>query len=100
MQQLNANIIINIPETHVLVEKVEFDELKQRGEPEWVTGLQWLSDQTGIRSPQQLKSKILYPFKNELINFVEYPKNSGELWRFNTFFMKKWLRENFNKVAK
>lgn len=99
MQQLKTEIVIQIPETHVLVDKLELEEMKQRAEPEWMSGLSWLSEQTGIKSPQQLKSMILYPFRSELENFVTYPSNSGEVWRFNSYYMKQWLRENFKKVV-
>lgn len=98
MQQLKTEIIIPIPETHVLIGKVELEELKQKADPEWATGIDWLSEQTGIISPQLLKERILFPFKDELINFVDYPDSQGEKWRFNTFYMKSWLRENFRKI--
>lgn len=97
-QQVRLNAIIEIPENYVLIEKVEFEEIKQQAEPEWVSGLKWLATQSGITSPQQLKEKILYPFRDELEDFVSYPNNTGEVWRFNSYYMKKWLRENFTKV--
>ena len=99
MQQLKTEIVIQIPETHVLIEKTELEELEEKGSSEWISGMNWLSEQTGIISPQQLKSMILYPFRSELENFVTYPNNSGEVWRFNSYYMKQWLRENFKKVV-
>ncbi len=100
LQTIKTEITIEVPESHVIIEKAELDELYQRIEPEWVTGLSWLSEQTGIKSPQQLKEKLLYPYKDELMDFVDYPKNQGEKWRFNTFHMKHWLRKNFARVDK
>lgn len=98
-QEIKTNITIQIPDEYILIEKVKLEELQQETEPEWVAGLNWLSGQTGIKSPQQLKNKILYPFKGELIKFVVYPNNAGEVWRFNTSYMKQWLRKNFMKVV-
>lgn len=98
MQQLQTNVTIKIPEEYILMDKVELDELKQQANPEWVSGLKWLSEQTSIKDPQQLKDKILYPFKEELLEFVDYPESVGEVWRFNTFHMKYWLRNNFGRV--
>jgi phage pi2 protein 07 len=100
MQELKTNITIQIPDTHILIEKVELEELKQQAEPEWVSGLRWLSEQTSIKDNQQLKDKILYPYKNELSDFIDYPQSSGEVWRFNVSETKKWLRNNFSKVVK
>jgi len=100
MQQLKTEVVIQIPETHVVIEKTQLEELKQQAEPEWVSGLSWLSEQTGIKSPQQLKEKLLYPFRKELEDFVYYPKNTGETWRFNTAYMKAWLRKSFVRVIK
>lgn len=99
-QELKTNITIQIPDNYVLIDKVELSELKQRTEPEWVSGLSWLSEQTGIKSPQQLKEKLLYPFEDELIEFVDYPQGNGGVWRFNSYHMKYWLRTNFARVAK
>lgn len=99
MQELKASITVQIPDEYVLIDKVELEELKNKTEPEWVSGMGWLSEQTGIKSPQQLKEKILYPYRDELEAFVSYPSNTGEIWRFNVYYMKQWLRENFIKVA-
>ena len=47
---------------------------------------------------QQLKELILYPYKEELSDFVDYPDNAGGVWRFNTQPTKQWLRNNFKRV--
>lgn len=99
-QTIKAEVEFIIPNDHVLIKKTELEELKQKAEPEWVSGLSWLSKQTDIKSPQQLKEKLLYPYKKELEDFVYYPKNAGETWRFNTVYMKEWLRKNFRRVVK
>lgn len=80
MQRLKAEVIIEIPETHVLIEKVELEELKQRSNSEWVKGLEWLKEQTGIRHSVTLRENILYAYRDELEKFVNYPNNRGEHW--------------------
>ena len=99
MQTIKAQVVINIPETHTLIEKVELEELKQKAESEWASGIGWLSDQTGIKSPQKLKENLLYPYRDELETFVAYPETQGGNWRFNKTPMKQWLRGNFRKVV-
>lgn len=100
MQQLKAEVVLQIPEDHVIIKKTELEELKQKADPEWVSGLDWLVEQTSIKSYQQLKEKILFPFKDELVDFVDYPENAGGRWRFNSYHMKHWLRTNFAKIDK
>ena len=100
MQEIIAEVTIKIPEDHILVEKARIQELEARAEPEWVAGLEWFSRQTGIGNHQTLKEKILYPYRDQLEGFVDYPERRGELWRFNTYPVKKWLQKSFKKVNK
>lgn len=99
IQELKTKITIQIPDEYVLIEKLELEELKQKSEPEWVAGLEWLKNQTGMGA-DTLKEKVLYPHEQELIKFVDYPKEGQRLWRFNTYEMKRWLRNNFERVMK
>lgn len=98
MNQIKAEVVIPIPETHIIIEKTKFEEIEQQVHSEWATGLEWLSNQTSIKSPLMLREKILYPYKEELLEFVYFPTKQSENWRFNVFYMKKWLRENFYKI--
>ena len=100
MQQLKTEIVIQIPETHVLIEKTEFEQLEKQADVTWVKGLEWLKEQTGIRSTVTLRENILYPHRDELQTIVDYPEIRGEHWYFNIAPMKKWLQENFEKVVK
>lgn len=100
MQELKTNITIKIPEDYVLVEKAYVEDLKAKAEPEWVAGLDWFANQTGIGNHQTLKEKVLYPFRNQLEDFIDYPERKGELWRFNSYPVKHWLRTNFTKVKR
>lgn len=100
IQELKTNITIQIPENYVLVKKVEYEELNAMANNTYADGMSWLIEQTGIKSPGQLKEKILYPYRSELEDFISYPERTGEVWRFNTMPMKKWLQENFKKVVR
>lgn len=100
MNQIKAEVIISIPSTHALIEKVELERLEQQANPEWVSGLKWLSEQTGIKTPQKLKDGLLYLYRDELEEFVDYPETNSGVWRFNAVPMKEWLRNNFHKVVK
>lgn len=101
MQQLKAEVVIQIPETHTLVEKTTLEELEAQADVTWVKGMEWLKRQTGIRSDETLKENILFPNRKELEKeCVDFPEKRGEHWYFNVVPMKKWLRDNFHKVAK
>lgn len=86
---------------YILVKKVDLEDWLQESInlPEWESGLKWLENQTGMGA-DYLKEKLLYPYKEELYDFVDYPREGQRLWRFNTVEMKKWLRKNFRKVLK
>lgn len=86
---------------YILVKKADLEDWLQDSInlPEWESGLKWLEKQTGMRA-DYLKEKILYPYKEELYDFVDYPRDGQRLWRFNTLEMKKWLRKNFRRVLK
>lgn len=93
-------LVADESDEYILVRKVELEELfsQLNNQPQWVTGMKWLSEQTGIKSPQYLKEKILYPFRDQLEEFVAYPESSGGQWRFHIKEMQKWLNKNFKKV--
>ncbi|MGX7395419.1 DUF771 domain-containing protein [Carnobacterium mobile] len=96
MQQLEAIVKVVIPEEMILVKKVEYEELQNDKKTGW-GNLQWLLKETEIKSPQTIKEKVLYPFRQELEDFVYYP-DEGQNWKFNKKPMVKWLEENFKRV--
>ena len=101
MQKLKTEITIQIPESHVLKTKAEIEELESLAGASWVKGLNWLKEQTGIRSTVTLRENLLYKYRKELeINCVTYPSTKGEHWYFNVIPMKKWLRDNFRRIEK
>lgn len=60
---------------------------------EWVD-MKWLMEQTGIKSHVTIKKRILDPYKEELSEFVRYPKKCREPWKFSRVHMTEWLRNN------
>ena len=63
----------------------------------WGT-IAWLKETTGIKHPDTLKTKILFPFRKELESFVRYPNKKGEPWKFHKDNMQNWLDKNFYRV--
>ncbi|API89398.1 hypothetical protein BKP56_09090 [Marinilactibacillus sp. 15R] len=99
LQVLEARI--SIPEGYVLIKQ----EILDKSFEESLLGRYWemkdLSERTG-KSPQTLKEKILYPYREELDvkrgGFVKYPEGKGTPWRFGAMQMAKWLEENLESI--
>src|SRR5690554_2935853 len=98
-QQIKAEVVINIPSDYVLIKKSEFEELQQ----EKISGVYWsmkdLEERTGMKR-QWLQSNLLYvpKFKEELKEFVFYPRSQGEKWVFHAQKMSKFLDDNFHRI--
>ncbi len=103
MQKLTITSTIEIPESHVLITKTEFEDLQQQS----LSGKYWsmkdLEQHTSKKS-EWLKEKVLYPshFKTildiENEGFVYYPKKKGEPWAFHARKMALFLDENFHRI--
>lgn len=99
LQQLKTEIIFKIPSHLVLVEKVEYDQLKY----EQLSGKWWtLTDLENATKRKRLwlQDNILYvpKFKKELEQFVHYPQYRGDNWLFQATKMAKFLEDNFYKI--
>lgn len=46
-------------------------------------------NETGIKSQNTLKKRILVPYREELEKFVRYPKIAGEPWKFSRVHMQE-----------
>lgn len=69
------------------------EELGQTGD------MKWFLEQTKV-SYNTAKDTILYPFRQELEQFVSYPGENGKNWRFKKSEMKMWLEQNWYRYAK
>lgn len=98
-QTLNVNLNIQIPEDYVLIKKVELEELER----ERLLGVYWsmkdLEERTGMKR-QWIQANILYnpKFKDELKEFVFYPRSQGEKWAFHALKMTEFLDKNFRRI--
>ena len=99
LQVLEARI--PIPEGYVLIKQEELDKVFE----ESLRGRYWemkdLSNRTG-KSPQTLKEKVLYPYREDLDikrgGFVRYPEGKGSPWKFGAMQMAKWLEDNLETI--
>lgn len=98
-QQLQVSLIIQVPDDHVLITKVEYDELQQqRLSGRWWT-IEDLEKRTG-RKKLWLRNNLLYmpKFKKELEKIVHYPNSQGDKWSFHSSKMAKFLDDNFHLI--
>lgn len=103
MQQLQVNLTVNVPEHLVLVEKVEYETLKESA----LQGIYWTMQDLENRIGKKqvwIKENILYPtkFKKQLDvmlgGFVYYPQAKGEKWSFHANKMAQFLDDNFYQI--
>lgn len=103
MQQLSVSLSIPIPSDHVLISKIELEDLRNKE----LVGVYWTMKDLEKRTNKKqewLKDNILFPprFKEKLdVNnggFVYYPKKSGEKWSFLATEMANFLNQNFHLI--
>ncbi|MGE6515164.1 DUF771 domain-containing protein [Lysinibacillus sphaericus] len=96
MQQLQLNLTVQVPDDHVLVKKVEYDELQN----ERLSGRNWTMEDLEKRTARKqlwLRTNVLYVprFKKELEKFVHYPSSQGDKWSFHAVRMAKFIDDNY-----
>ncbi|GKS14739.1 hypothetical protein YDYSY3_57390 [Paenibacillus chitinolyticus] len=105
MQKLTVELSIPIPENHVLISKVEFEELKQKE----LAGVYWSMQDLERRlnkGQAWIKENILFQprFKKMLDvqcgGFVFYPKARGQNWSFQASKMAEFLDKRFGDIFK
>lgn len=103
MQQLQVNLTVSVPEHLVLIEKVEYETLKESA----LQGIYWTMQDLEERIGKKqvwIKENVLYPtrFKKQLDvlqgGFVYYPKAKGEKWSFHAKKMAQFLDDNFYQI--
>jgi phage pi2 protein 07 len=104
-QQLNVNLLIQIPSDLVVITKVDLEELKRQE----LSGVYWnmkeLERRTGKKA-EWIKENILFPTKFRKVldvehgGFVFYPKSKGQTWSFQANKMAAFLDKNFNCIFK
>lgn len=103
VQTISANILLNIPEDKILVEKVDYDTLKN----ESLVGVYWNIKDVSKRinhSSEWIKENILYVTKfkrvldSEKGGCVFYPRAQGQPWQFEALAFSRFLQENFSNI--
>lgn len=102
-QQLNVTLSIPVPDSHVLIEKVKYQELESSS----LDGVYWsladLEKRTG-KKHEWLKSNILnHPKFSSVLDVrnggpVFYPSKQGEKWTFLAKDMAKFLEKHFHEI--
>ena len=59
----------------------------------------WFKEQVKMASEELLKERILYPYREELEEFVRYPSGKGQPWKFHKNLTMQWIENNFDKVV-
>lgn len=103
MQHMNVELTIPIPPNSILINKVEYEKLKQ----DQLSGVYWtmqdLEKRIG-RKAEWIKTNILYrPKLKEALDckhggFVFYPKSKGQSWSFQAFKMSEFLDKYFSVI--
>lgn len=103
MQQLSVNLTIPIPAEHVLISKLELEELQKNQ----LTGTYWTMkdlEQRTKRKQLWLKENILYqPHLKKILDvknggFVAYPRAQGQGWSFQATRMAEFLDKYFQDI--
>lgn len=101
-QVIETTLKIIIPEDKVIIDKTEYQKLKQ----DTLAGMTWtvndLRNQLAGMSLSDMKEKFLYPYREMLDvangGFVKYPKKQGQQWKFNANEMSKFLDERWTEI--
>ncbi len=95
------NVSVPIPDTHVLIEKEEYEELFNYSlDPVW--DLKDLKKKLKMSSDDTIKIRLLFNPKFEKVlkkqGIAHYPDESLNRWRFNARKMNKFIDEHFNEI--
>ncbi|WP_217562710.1 DUF771 domain-containing protein [Paenibacillus sp. GbtcB18] len=105
MQNITVQLSIPVPEDHVIIRKIEFEELKQME----LAGVYWSMQDLERRlnkGQAWIKENILLQprFKKILDvqngGFVFYPKAQGHNWSFQAAKMAEFLDKRFGDIFK
>ncbi|MEY9097032.1 DUF771 domain-containing protein [Paenibacillus sp. RC84] len=105
MQNITVQLSIPIPEDHVIISKIEFEEFKQME----LAGVYWSMQDLERRlnkGQAWIKDNILFqPRFKKLLDvqnggFVFYPKARGQNWSFQAGRMAEFLDKRFGDIFK
>ena len=95
------NVIVPIPDTHILISKEEHKELvKNSLDPIW--SLEELKQKMKISSDETIKKKLLFRPKFMKIfkekGIVHYPNDDYNRWHINARKMCEFIDEHFDEI--
>ncbi|RIN37002.1 DUF771 domain-containing protein [Staphylococcus succinus] len=94
-------VTVPVPETHMLVEKEEFQKLIELTlDPVW--DMKDLKKKLKMASDDTVKDKLLYHPRHEKTlrkeEIVHYPDENFNRWRFNARKMNRYIDEHFEEI--
>ncbi len=96
--EVKATIPVQIPEDKVLVDKVEYQELKKKDFDGWV-GMDVFVEKANRSAPTigklLRKPDIKKSFCSENGGWIYYPSGKGDYWSFRYKDMLKFIQEEF-----
>ncbi|MBF0726726.1 DUF771 domain-containing protein [Enterococcus faecalis] len=104
-QQIKANVVIQIPEEYILIEKTEYERLKIEDDlGKWWT-LSDVMNRVNRRRTWLLDNLLNNPkYRNRIDirkgGFVKYPTGGKDSYLFLASETKKFLEDNFQELLK
>lgn len=99
------NIIIELPENKIIVEREEYDELKRESNKEIYLSLNQVLKMLSVSRPWLIENVLYNPKIRAQIDinhnkngFVKYPTNKGGRYYFHAKKTRKFFEENFEEI--
>ena len=99
------NLEVNLPQTHIIVEKDEYLDLKNKASQGQYMGLSEVLEMVSVSRPWLLEHVLYQPDIRSKIDidknrdgFVKYPDNQGGRYYFLASKTKQFFEENFAEI--
>lgn len=102
-----ANVRIDLPETKVLIDKMELENLRKNSNLGNYLSMSDILQMLSVSRPWLLENVLLNQKWRNIIDisrnnngFVKYPKNQGGRYLFLATKSRKFFEENFSEILK
>ena len=102
-----ANVRIDLPETKVLIDKTELENLRKNSNLGNYLSISDILQMLSVSRPWLLENVLLNQKWRNIIDisrnndgFVKYPKNQGGRYLFLATKSRKFFEENFSEILK
>ena len=99
------NLEVNLPQTHIIVEKDEYIDLKNKASQGQYMSLSEVLEMVSVSRPWLLEHVLYQPDIRSKIDidknrdgFVKYPENQGGRYYFLASKTKQFFEENFAEI--